>query len=158
MASLQHMSVHNIVGIVNLLSVFLFAHPSDRRNWRKQYTPHNQNPMWRSSKTSGGRDGLMLRSSQVFVLHCCLFWKHFSWRFSQLVSRFVHRCLYSPACHHYHWFSSTLVINSKCLHYFLGLIAKDVVQAVSDVQLLTSSLKKVRENVNSHHSEGFWYV
>jgi hypothetical protein len=33
--------------------------------------------------------------------------------------------------------------------------AKDIVQAVSEVEVLTSSLKKVRKNVDSHHSEWF---
>jgi hypothetical protein len=58
-------------------------------------------------------------------------------------------------------FISALVITNECLHYFLGLTrslqqeAKDIVQAVSEVEVLTSSLKKVRENVDSHHSEWF---
>ena len=58
-------------------------------------------------------------------------------------------------------FISTLVITNECLHYFLGLTrslqqeAKDIVQAVSEVEVLTSSLKEVRENVDSHHSEWF---
>ena len=60
-------------------------------------------------------------------------------------------------------FISALVITNECLHYFLGLThsfqqeAKDIVQAVSEVEILTrtSSLKKVRENVDSHHSEWF---
>ena len=33
--------------------------------------------------------------------------------------------------------------------------AKDIVQAVSDIKTLTSSLKQVRENVDSFHSRWF---
>ena len=33
--------------------------------------------------------------------------------------------------------------------------AKDIVQAVSEIKTLTSSLKQVRENVNSYHSRWF---
>ena len=60
-------------------------------------------------------------------------------------------------------FISALVITNECLYYFLGLTrslqqeAKDIVQAVSEVEVLTS-LKKVRENVDSHHSEWFMTV
>ena len=58
-------------------------------------------------------------------------------------------------------FVSALVITNECLYYLLGLTrnlqqeAKDIVQAVSEVETLTSSLKRVRENVDSYHSEWF---
>ena len=48
-------------------------------------------------------------------------------------------------------FISALVITNECLHYFLDLTrslqqeAKDIVQAVSEVETLTSSHKKVRK-------------
>ena len=53
------------------------------------------------------------------------------------------------------------MITNECLHYFLGLTrslqqeAKDIVQAVSEVTTLTSTLEEVRENVDSYHSEWF---
>ena len=58
-------------------------------------------------------------------------------------------------------FISALVITNKCLHYLLGLTRslqqeeKDIVQAVSEVDTLTSSLKNIRENVDTHHNEWF---
>ncbi len=58
-------------------------------------------------------------------------------------------------------FISALVVTSECLHYFLGLTrslqreAKDIVQAVAEVDTLTSTLKAVREEVDTYHSE--WY-
>ncbi len=58
-------------------------------------------------------------------------------------------------------FISALVITHKCLQYLRGLTvslqeeAKDIVQAVSEIKTLTSSLKEVRENVDSYHSKWF---
>ena len=58
-------------------------------------------------------------------------------------------------------FISALVITNECLHFFLGLTrslqqeAKDIVHAVSEVETLTLSLKKVRKNVDIHHNEWF---
>ena len=53
------------------------------------------------------------------------------------------------------------MITSECLQYLRGLTtslqeeAKDIVQAVSEIKTLTSSLKQVRENVDSYHSRWF---
>ena len=58
-------------------------------------------------------------------------------------------------------FISTLVITNECLQYLRALTmnlqeeAKDIVQAVSEIKTLTSSLKQVRENVDSYHSRRF---
>ena len=58
-------------------------------------------------------------------------------------------------------FISALVITNGCLHYLRGLTtslqeeAKDIVQAVSEIQTLTSSLKQVRENFDFYHSTWF---
>ena len=55
-------------------------------------------------------------------------------------------------------FISTLVITNEYLQYLMGLTtslqeeAKDIVQAVSEIKTLTSSLQQVRENVDSYHS------
>ena len=58
-------------------------------------------------------------------------------------------------------FISALVITNECLQYIRGLTtslqeeAKDIVQAVSEIKTLPSSLKQVRENVDSYHSRWF---
>ena len=58
-------------------------------------------------------------------------------------------------------FVSALVIINECLQYLRGLTtslqeeAKDIVQAVSEIKTLTSSLQQVRENVDSYHSKWF---
>ena len=90
------------------------------------------------------------------------FWEHFSWRFSHVVSLLGDICQYSLAGNNknrghqcscdYQWEST---------QYFWGLTtslqeeAKDIFQAVSEIKTLTSSLKQVRENVNSYHSRWF---
>ena len=58
-------------------------------------------------------------------------------------------------------FISALVITNECLQYLRGLTtslqeeAKDIVQALSEINTLTASLKEVREQVNYYHSR--WY-
>ena len=58
-------------------------------------------------------------------------------------------------------FISALVITIECLQYLRGLTtslqeeAKDIVQAVSEIKTLTSSLKQVRENIDSYHCRWF---
>ena len=59
-------------------------------------------------------------------------------------------------------FISALVIANKCLSYLLALTrslqaeAKDIVQAVSEIDNLMSVLLDVRENVETHH--GTWFT
>ena len=58
-------------------------------------------------------------------------------------------------------FISALVITHECLQYLRGLTtslqekAKDIIQAVSEINTLTSSLKQVRENVDFYHDKWF---
>ena len=58
-------------------------------------------------------------------------------------------------------FFSGHVITNECLQYLRGLTTslqeedKDIVQAVSEIKTLTSSLKQVKENVDSYHSRWF---
>ena len=58
-------------------------------------------------------------------------------------------------------FISALVITNECQQYLRSLTtslqeeAKDIVQAVSEIKTLTSSIKQVRENVDSYHSRWF---
>ena len=61
-------------------------------------------------------------------------------------------------------FISALVITNECLHYLSGITrslqqeAKDIVQAMSELTTLTTTLKQVRENVETHHDEWFGMV
>ena len=69
-------------------------------------------------------------------------------------------CQYSLTGNNKNRILKCLVITSECLQYLRGLTtsleeAKDIVQAVSEITTLTSSLKQVREKVDSYHSRGF---
>ena len=56
-------------------------------------------------------------------------------------------------------FLSALVISSASLQYLLGLTrslqaeAKDIVQAISEINIVITTLKDVRSNVDKHHNE-----
>ena len=58
-------------------------------------------------------------------------------------------------------FISALVITNECLQYLSDLTtslqeeAKDIVQEVSEIKTWTSSVKQVRDNVDSNHSRWF---
>ena len=59
-------------------------------------------------------------------------------------------------------FISTLVIITACLQHLLGLThslqaeAKDIVQAVSEIDSVKATLQDVRNNVEEHH--GRWFT
>ena len=61
-------------------------------------------------------------------------------------------------------FLSALVITNACLGYLLALTrslqaeAKDIIQAVSEVNTVKAALREVRENIEVHHSEWFGKV
>ena len=61
-------------------------------------------------------------------------------------------------------FISALVITHECLQYLRGLTtslqeeAKDIVQAVSEINTLMLSLKQVRERVNFYHDKWFGII
>ena len=158
-ASFEETSVRSVV---NRLSVFFFAHP--KRQNKLEEAIHSTQP---ESKVTKLKDLCRTRwIERIDVLD----------RVKCLHSSIV-ACFESIAAEGYHkWspdsltdahtlllavttieFISALVI-TECLHYFLGLTrslqqeAKDIVQAVSEVDTLTSSLKNLREN---HHNEWF---
>ena len=93
------------------------------------------------------------------LLHCCLFWEHFSWRFSHVFSwlgdRYQSLLLVITRTE----FISALVITNECLQYLRGLTtslqeeAKDSSGSVWDQDF--DIIPQVRENVDSYHSKYF---
>ena len=59
-------------------------------------------------------------------------------------------------------FTSALVITNECLQYLRGLTtslqeeAKDIVPTISEIHILTTSLKEVREKADSYHTKKSW--
>ena len=165
-ASFQETSVRNMIGVV---SVFFFAHP--KRQKKLEEAIHNTQPESNVTKLKDlcrtrwieRIDALdrikCLHSSIVACFESISVEGSHKWSPDSLTDASTLLLAITTT-----EFISALVITNECLHYFLGLTrslqqeAKDIVQAVSEVEVLTTSLKKVRENVDSHHSEWFMTV
>ena len=57
-ASFEEVSVHNMIGVINWLSIFSLLTLSTSRNQKRLYTTLNQNQVYTSSKIFAGPDGL----------------------------------------------------------------------------------------------------
>ena len=168
-ASFQEASVCNMIGVINRLSVFFFAHPKQQKKLEEAI--HNTQPESNVTKLKDlcrtrwieRIDALdrvkCLRSSIVVCFESISAKGSHKWSPDSLTDASTLLLAITTT-----EFISALVITNECLHYFLGLTrslqqeAKDIPQAVSEVEVLTLSLKKVRENVDSHHSEWFMTV
>ena len=162
-ASFEEVSVRNMVGVVNRL---IFAHP--KRQNKLEEAIHNTQPESKVTKLKDfcrtrwieRIDALdrvkCLHSSIVACFESIAADGSHKWSPQSLTD--AHTLLLAITTTE---FISALVITNECLHYFLGLTrslqqeAKDIVQAVSEVDTLTSSLNNVRENVDTHHNEWF---
>ena len=167
--SLDVTSVRNMIGVVNRVSTFFFAHP--KRQSKLEEAIQNTQP---ESKVHKLKD--LCRTRWVERIDAID-------RFSDLHPSIV-SCFESIASEgSTKWtpdsltdantlllaisttdFISALVIANKCLSYLLALTrslqaeAKDIVQAVSEIDNLMSVLLDVRENVETHHSTWFTEV
>ena len=167
-ASFQEVSVRNMIGIVNRLSVFFFAHP--KRQKKLEEAIHNTQPESNVLKLKDlcrtrwieHIDALdrvkRLHSSIVACFESISAEGACKWTPESLTDASTLLLAITTTD-----FISALVITNECLHYFLGLTrslqqeAKDIVQAVCEVKTLTSSLKRVRENVDSYHNDHEWF-
>lgn len=165
-ASFEEVSVRNMIGVLNRLSVFFFAHP--KRQKKLEEAIQNTQPESKVTKLKDlcrtrwieRIDALnrvkCLHSSIVACFESITAEGSHMWSPDSLTdaSTLLHAIVTTD-------FISALVITSECLHYFLGLTrslqqeAKDIVKAVCEVRTLATSLYQVRENVDSHHSEWF---
>ena len=159
-ASFEEVSVRNMMGVVNRLSVFFFAHP--KRQKKLEEAIHSTQPESKVTKLKDlcrtrwieRIDALnrfkCLHSSNVACFESIAAEGSHKWSPESLTD--AHTLLLAITTTD---FISALVITNECLHYFLGLTRSLQQEAVSEVDTLTSSLKQVRENVDSHHDEWF---
>ena len=164
-SSLEEVSVRNMIGIVNRVSIFFSAHP--KRQGKLEETIVETQP-----------ESTVLKLKDL----CRTRWIE---RIDSL-DRFQKLCSSIVACMERirlegtnRWssdsvidastlllavtteFLSALVITTGCLQYLLGLTcslqaeAKDIVQAVSEVKTVIATLKDIRKNVDRYHSEWF---
>ena len=165
-ASLEEVSVRNMIGVVNRLSVFFFAHP--KRQKKLEEAIHNTQPESNAQKLKDvcrtrwieRIDALdrvkKLHSSIVACFERISFEGSRMWSPESVTDASTLLLAITTTD-----FISALIITHGCLQYLRGLTtslqaeAKDIVQAVSEINTLTSSLKQVRESVDSYHNRWF---
>ena len=164
--SFEEASVRNMIGVVNRLSVFFFTHP--KRQKKLEEAIHNTQPESNVQKLKDlcrtrwieRIDALdRIKKLHFSIVACfesisaegCRMWSPDSVTDASTLLLAITSTE----------FISALVITHGCLQYLRGLTtslqeeAKDIVQAVSEIKTLTSSLKQVRESVDSYHSRWF---
>ena len=165
-ASIEEPSVRNMIGILNRVSIFFSAHP--KRQKKLEEAIHNTQP---ESKVVNLKDLCRTRwleridavdrmkrlhSSIVACFETISAEGRHKWSAESVTD--VSTLLLAITTTE---FITALVITNECLHYLLGLTrslqqeAKDIVRAMSELTTLTTTLKEVRENVDSYHSEWF---
>ncbi len=165
-ASFEEVSVRNMIGVVNRVSVFFFAHP--KRQNKLEEAIQNTQPESKVVKLKNlcrtrwierinALDRIKnLHSSIVACFESISSEGSRMWSPDSVTdaSTLLQAIITTE-------FLSALVITNGCLQYLRGLTislqeeAKDIVQAVSEIKTVTSSLEQVRENVDSYHSRWF---
>ena len=170
MVSLFHeVSVRNMIGVVNRVSVFFSAHPKCQRKLEVAIS-HTQ------PESSVHKLKDLCRTRWIERIDAL---DRFQKLHSSIVECFESTCSEGTR----QWspdsvtdsstllgaittteFLCALVISSASLQYMLGLTrslqaeAQDIVQAVSEVNVVIKTLKDVRSNVDKHHNEWFTEV
>lgn len=165
--SLEEVAVRNMIGIVNRVSTFFFAHPKRQRKLEKAIETTQPESSVRKLKD-------LCRTRWIERIDALQ-------RFQQLLPS-VAACMETITSEGLRgWssdsvtdattlllaisttdFISALVIITACLQHLLGLTrslqaeAKDIVQAVSEIKSVTATLQDVRNNVEEHH--GRWFA
>ena len=160
-ASFEEVSVSNMIGVMKRPSIFFFAHP--KRQKKLEEAIQNTQPESNVVKLKDlCRTRWIKRPDRIKKLYSSIvacfennsaegsrMWSPDSVRDDSALLLVITRTE----------FISALVVTNERLQYLGGLTAikeaKDIVQAVSEIKTLTSSLKQVRENVDSYHSRWF---
>lgn len=167
--SLDATSVQNMIGIINRVSTFFFVHP--KRQSKLEEAIQNTQPKSKVHKLKDlcrtrwvERIDATDRFSDLhpFIVSC--FESIASEGSAKWMPDFLTDANTLPLAISTTDFISALVIANKYLKYLLGLThslqaeAKDIVQAVSEIDNLMSVLFDVCENVETHHSTWFTEV
>ena len=165
-SSFEETSVHNMIGVVNRLYVFFFAHP--KRQKKLEEAIHNTQPESTVQKLKDlcrtrwveridAFDRIKTLHSSIVACFESISAEGTRMWSSDSVTDASTLLLAITSTE----FISALVITHECLQYLRGLTtslqeeAKDIIQAVSEINTLTSSLKQVRENVDFYHDKWF---
>ena len=161
--SFEETAVRNMIGVVNQLSIFFFAHP--KRQKKVEDAIHSTQPDSKVQKLKDLRwieriDALdrikNLYSSIVASFESISAKGSRMWSADTLTDASTLLLAITTT-----EFVCALVITHECLQYLKGLTislqeeAKDIVQAVSEIKTLTSTLKEVRKAVDSYRGKWF---
>ena len=165
-ASFEETSVQNMIGIVNRLSTFFFAHP--KRQKKLEEAIQDNQPESNVDKLKDlcrtrwieQIDALdrirILYSSIVLCFERIVAERSSMWSNDSLTDANAFLLAITSTD-----FVSALVITHECIQYLSGLTAslqmeaKDIVNSVSEINTLISSLEQVRASVDSHHDKWF---
>ena len=162
-SSLEEVAVRNMIGIVNRVSTFFFAYPKQKRKLKEAIETTQPESSVRKLKDLCRtrrikRIDALQRFQQLLpsVVACMEIISSKGLRAwsSDLVTDATTLLALSTT-----EFISALVIITACLKHLLGLTrslqaeAKDIVQAVSEINSVKATLQDVRNNVEEHHDK-----
>ena len=164
-SSLEEASIRNMIGIVNRVSIFFSAHPKRQRkleeaieNTQPESSAHKLKDMCRTrwiERIDALQRFLKLHSSVVACMETISSEGVRNWTPDSVTDASTLLAISTTE------FISALVIATECLKYLLGLTrslqaeAKDIVQAVSEINTVKSTLQDLRNNVEKYHNEWF---
>lgn len=164
--SLEEVSVRNMIGIVNRVSLFFSAHPKRQGKLEEvigetqpESTVHKLKDLCRTRwiERIDALDRFQkLHSSIVACMERIRSDGTSKWSPDSVTDASTLLLAITTT-----EFLSALVITTGCLQYLLGLTrslqaeAKDIVQAVSEVKNVIATLRDVRSNVDRYHNEWF---
>ena len=165
-SSLEEVSVRNMIGVLNRVSIFFSAHP--KRQKKLEDAIENTQPESSVSKLKDlcrtrwieRIDALdrfqKLHSSVVACMETISAEGTRKWTSDSVTDASTLLLAITTT-----EFISALVITTTCLQYLLGLTrtlqaeAKDLVQAVSEINDVKATLQDVRNNIDKFHDEWF---
>ena len=164
--SLEEANVRNMIGIVNRASIFFSAHPKRQRKLEEAIDATQPESSVRKLKDLCRTrwieriDALdrfqTLHPSIVACMECIATEGSSKWTPDSLTDASTLLLALTTT-----GFLSALVIASTCLNYLLALTrslqaeAKDIVEAMSEINHVKTALRNIRENVDVHHGEWF---
>lgn len=168
-SSFEEVSIRNMIGVINRVSVFFSAHPKRQRKLEEaidetqpQSTVHKLKDLCRTrwiERIDAFDRFQKLHSSIVACMEGITSEGRSKWSPDSVTDASTLLLAITTT-----EFLSALVITTGCLQYLLGLTcslqaeAKDIVQAVSGVKNVIATLRDVRDNVERYHNEWFTEV
>ena len=165
-SSLEEVSIRNMIGVVNQVSIFFSAHPKRQKkleevieNTQPESSVHKLKDLCRTrwiERIDALNRFQQLHSSLVACMENIRTEGTRNWSPDSVTDASTLLLAMTTTD-----FISALVITTACLKYLLGLTrslqaeAKDIVQAVSEINNVKATLQDVRNNIEKYHDEWF---